>query len=201
MHLHEQFLSSTLPAPFTWLNPPTKFQTGDGLEIWTDPATDFWQRTHYGFRPDNGHACVVDITGDFTISTHVTFQPQHQYDQCGLFVRADADNWIKAGAEYENETISRLGAVVTNLGYSDWSTQDINSTQTELWHRLSRQGDDFLIESSMDGQAWTQLRITHMHQIGAELAVGVYACSPLGRDFHCKFLFVSISENQWFPPR
>jgi len=197
MNIHEQFKTSTLPSPFTWLNAPAQYAVGNGLEIWTDDATDFWQRTHYGFQPDNGHAYVVKLAGDFTISTHVTFEPRHQYDQCGLLVRADADNWIKAGVEYEDEALSRLGAVVTNLGYSDWSTQNFSSAQTELWHRISRRGDDFLIESSVDGQTWMQLRITHMHQIGAAPAVGVYACSPLGRDFYCKFMSVSIDENRW----
>ena len=198
MQLHETFASSALPAPFTWFNAPTKYAVGDGLEIWTDDATDFWQRTHYGFQPDNGHACVVKLTGDFAITIHVRFQPQQQYDQAGLFVRADADNWIKAGVEYEDTTLSRLGAVVTNLGYSDWSTQDFPSAQTELWHRISRRGDDFLIESSVDGQTWMQLRITHMHQIGNEIDVGVYACSPRGHNFYCKFVSVAINENQWF---
>ena len=198
IRLFEQFKSPILPRPFVWLNPPARFGVGHGLEIWTDNASDFWQRTHYGFQPDSGHACMIDLTGDFAITTHVTFTPRHQYDQAGLLVRGDADNWIKAGLEYEDRTLSRLGAVVTNLGYSDWSTQDFSSEQTEMWHRISRRGADFLIESSTDGKGWMQLRITHMHQFDAAIQAGVYACSPRGRDFYCKFVSVTVEENQWF---
>jgi len=187
---------------FEWINKSDNFTiVGSDLTIQPKSETDLWRRTYYGFRNDNAPIFVTKIEGDFTFTIKAAFDYKNQYDQCGLFVRADVDNWIKAGAEYEDETLSRLGAVVTNLGYSDWSTQDISSAQTELWHRISRQGDDFLIENSMDGQAWTQLRITHMHQIDAKLAVGVYACSPLGRDFHCKFISISISENLWPPHR
>jgi regulation of enolase protein 1 (concanavalin A-like superfamily) len=47
---------------------------------------------------------------------------------------------MKASIEYHNTKYSRLGTVVTNLGYSDWSTTNVPSTITEVWLRLSRKG-------------------------------------------------------------
>ena len=102
--------------------------------------------------------------------------------------------------EYESEARSRLGSVVTNLGFSDWATQDIDSSHREMWYRISRNGNDFLLENSYDGQSWLQLRITHLHQARESLEVGVYACSPIGRDFWCRFKLVAISKNAWFQP-
>ncbi len=197
MLLHETFLTPTLPASFYWFNEPSRFQIGNGLEIFTDEKTDFWQRTHYGFRRDDGHCLFTRQTGDFTLTTHVEFRPQTQYDQCGLMVRVDAENWIKVSTEYEDEHHSRRGSVVTNLGYSDWATQDIPSTHREMGYRISRNGNDFLLESSYDGQTWQQLRITHLHNAGETLEIGVYACSPIGKDFWCRFKFVEINENSW----
>jgi regulation of enolase protein 1 (concanavalin A-like superfamily) len=130
MKRKETFTSSGLPSPFYWLNEPSQFHLGDGLEIVTDAQTDFWQRTHYGFQRDDGHACLVTVPGDFVVSTRVTFTPQAQYDQCGLMVRVDAFNWIKLATEFEDTAVSRLGSVVTNNGYSDWATQDIGSDQS-----------------------------------------------------------------------
>jgi regulation of enolase protein 1 (concanavalin A-like superfamily) len=198
MSQNEGFLTPYLPQGFYWFNEPTVFRLGNGLEIVTDEKTDFWQRTHYGFRRDDGHCLLTALTGDFSILTRVEFRPQAQYDQCGLIVRVDAENWIKTSTEYEDETVSRLGSVVTNLGYSDWATQDVPSAQQERWYRISKRGSDFLIESSSDGLEWLQMRIAHLHEMAAGLAVGVYACSPIGRAFWCRFSALEISENAWF---
>ena len=194
----ETFGQATVPNGFYWFHEPAHHACGQGLDVWTDPETDFWQRTHYGFRRDDGHCLLTDITGDFCVTTHVTFEPQQQYDQCGLIVRIDPENWLKVSTEYESPSISRLGSVVTNLGYSDWATQDVSSEQSDVWYRISRRGPDFKVEASYNGSDWKQLRIAHLHQAVETLAVGVYACSPIGQNFHCRFLSVTCEPNQWF---
>lgn len=193
MHRTENFQQLTLPEGFFWFHAPQTYRLGTGLEIVTDANTDFWQKTHYGFERDDGHALLTQVTGDFCLKTQVEFQPQQQYDQCGLLVRLDEHNWIKVSTEFEDAQHSRLGSVVTNLGYSDWATQDISSAHRALWYRITRHGADFLLESSFDGQQWSQLRITHLHQPMAQLHIGVYACSPVGKAFWCKFNLLEIS--------
>jgi len=198
MNRHEQFLATTLPAGFYWFNEPANYRLDHGLEIFTDDKTDFWQNTHYGFRYDNGHCCLVKTQGDFSFRTRVSFQYEALYDQCGLMVRADAENWIKVSVEQEEGQNNRLGSVVTNLGYSDWATQDIPSSQQEMWYQVRRRGSDFLIESSFDGRTWRQMRIAHLHQIPDELKIGLYACSPISGGFRCHFRFVDMAENDWY---
>jgi hypothetical protein len=194
MQLIEKFQHPSIPANFYWFNQPTKFKIGDGLEIFTDEKTDFWQRTHYGFQRDDGHCLFTRRSGDFSLSTQVEFHPQTQYDQCGLMVRIDSENWIKVSTEFEDETHSRLGSVVTNLGYSDWATQDISSEHREMWYRISKTGSDFLLENSYDGQNWLQLRVAHLHKAAEMLEIGVYACSPIGKDFWCRFKQLVIAD-------
>jgi len=186
-----------LSAPFYWFNEPAKSRFGEGLEIWTDPNTDFWQRTHYGFRNDSGHCLLQDLTGDFAISTQVEFKPQGRYDQCGLVLRLDAENWIKASAEYISADTMKLGSVVTNLGYSDWATQDISSAVGQLWYRASKRGSDVRLEFSLDGDLWQQMRICHLHQASEKIAAGVYACSPLAGSFWCRFHWLRVGVNEW----
>lgn len=200
MHLKEEFLHTVMPGDFYWLNEPTRYTLGAGLEIYTDPQTDFWQTTHYGFQRDDGHCLLTRVSEDFSLLTRVEFQPCQRYDQCGLMVRIDPMNWIKVSTEYENQNTSRLGSVVTNLGYSDWATQDIASIYHEMWYRISKRGNDFLLEHSYDGLMWHQLRITHLHKPAEVYAIGVYACSPTGRDFWCRFKSLTISDNEWQVP-
>lgn len=191
------FDSAALPAGFFWFNEPKRYFFDHGLNIITAANTDFWQGTHYGFRRDDGHCLLTTVTGNFALATQVEFTPRSQYDQCGLMVRVDSQNWIKCSVEYESPTLSRLGSVVTNLGFSDWATQDIASTVTAISYRLSRQGQDFLLEYAFPAGAWQQMRITHLHAVGDALPIGIYACSPIGEDFHCRFRFITIGENQW----
>ena len=193
----ERFQQTSLPENFFWFNEPATYKLGTGLEIFTNPKTDFWQKTHYGFQRDDGHCLLIKQAGDFSMTTHVEFRPQEKYDQCGLIVRGDGENWIKMSTEYENEQYGRLGSVVTNLGYSDWATQDIPASHQQMWYRISKNGNDFLLENSFNGEEWLQVRITHLHKTFEQLEVGVYACSPIGKDFWCRFDQLTIAENTW----
>ena len=186
----ESFVASQIPSGFHWHCEPSSWQCGSGLQLVTDRETDFWQRTHYGFRRDNGHCLFMEFEGDFCVSTHVRFTPQTQYDQCGLMVRANAEQWIKLSTEYEDAQLSRLGSVVTNFGYSDWATQDVSSEERERWYRVTRKGNDFFLESADDGKDWRQLRVAHLHNAPQTLEVGPYACSPIGEAFTCCFTFL-----------
>ncbi len=174
------------PERFRWSHEPPRWTAGPPLEITTAPDTDYWQRTHYGFRRDNGHFLAAAVAGDFTVTAHVAFAPTAQYDQCGLMVRVDAATWIKCSVEYETPTLSRLGSVVTNLGYSDWATQDIASGVSEMWYQVRREGSDFTLAWADDGATWRQMRIAHLHTCPDDIAVGFYACSPTGRGFTCR---------------
>jgi regulation of enolase protein 1 (concanavalin A-like superfamily) len=168
-----------------------------GLRLETCADTDFWQRTHYGLRADNGHVLGARFQADFTLSTHVRFHPVHQYDQAGLMVRVSSDCWLKTSVEYEPEGASRLGVVVTNGGFSDWSTQDVPATLREIHLRLRRTSGDYLVEGSQDGARWMQLRVAHLHEDEREapLFAGLYACSPRGAGFVAEFSFLELASH------
>src|SRR2546422_227332 len=84
-----------------------------------------------------------------------------------------------------NGTASRLGAVVTNHGYSDWSTQTFPAPARDVWLRVRREGQDYIVDASRDGQAWEQIRMAHLQedQDGVAVGGGLYACSPKGAGF------------------
>ena len=125
--IHEKFDRVTLHPFLKWLNPPTAWEIDHAhsrLLLRPDAATDFWQRTHYGFRADNGHFLYAEVSGDAIVTTTVHYDPAHQYDQAGLMVRFSADCWLKASNEFDPPGPSQLGTVVTNFGFSDWSLQN-----------------------------------------------------------------------------
>lgn len=193
----ETTFSDELPPGFAWFNAPEQTHVQNGLHITTDPGTDFWQRTHYGFQIDNGHALLSTLSGDFEMRTHVRFEPQQRYDQSGLLVRLDSDSWIKLSTEYISEKQSMLGSVVTNLGYSDWSTTELDRDPGQMWYQINKHGSDFLLQASLDGRSWQQLRITHLHAPCDPIQAGIYACTPKDGRFTCTFTQLSIAKNNW----
>lgn len=99
----------------------------------------------------------------------------------------DSENWLKALVEYENIKFQHLGSVVTNYGYSDWSITAIDVSIKTMWYRLSHRGNDFCVESSIDGKNFSQIRICHIHNANNEIQFGIYACSPENSSFKAVF--------------
>ena len=174
--------------------------TDDKIEIVTAPHTDLWQRTYYHFRNDN--APVLQMETDeqfFSFTVRTDFDSRHRFDQCGVVMYLDSENWLKASIEYENERFAHLGSVVTNGGYSDWATAEIDAGARSMWYRLSRRADDYCIECSDDGVTFRQMRICHMHRGGGSIRFGVYACSPEESSFRATFTHMALTECRWLP--
>lgn len=182
-----------------WTREPKNWCLKDGvLTVTTEPGTDLWQRTYYGFRNDN--APVLQLTTEekyFSFAVKTAFDSKHRYDQCGVAIYLDSDNWLKASVEYENEQFQRLGSVVTNLGYSDWATTDIDASIHSMWYRLSRRESDYCVECSSDGVEFRQMRICHLHAGAEKITFGVYACSPEQSSFTATFTDFHLGECQW----
>ncbi len=182
-----------------WTRTPKNYSIkDDGISITTEAGTDLWQRTYYGFRNDN--APVLQLETDekyFSFVVKTEFDSQHRFDQCGIVMYLNSDNWLKASIEYENDEYQRLGSVVTNLGYSDWATSDIPASIKSMWYRLSRRESDYCIECSYDGIHFKQMRICHMSQGAEAIRFGIYACSPEKSSFKAHFTHMEITACKW----
>lgn len=183
----------------TWTREPKEYTICDNqISITTEPGTDLWQRTYYGFQNDN--APVLQMTTSeqyFSFTIKTAFNSKHRFDQCGVVMYLDSENWLKASIEYENEEYQRLGSVVTNHGYSDWATTDISASVKSMWYRFSRRGMDYCIECSEDGVTFKQMRICHMWEGAEEIHFGIYACSPEDSSFEAIFTHMEITECKW----
>jgi regulation of enolase protein 1 (concanavalin A-like superfamily) len=133
----------------------------------------------------------------FSFVVKTEFDTKVRYDQCGIVMYLDSENWLKAATEYENGQIQRLGSVVTNNGYSDWASVDVDAAIKSVWYRLSRREDDFCIEHSTDGITFKQMRICHMFHAKDKIWFGIYACSPENSSFQATFTDLEITECKW----
>ena len=183
-----------------WIREPKDYKIEENrIEIVTKPHTDLWQRTYYHFQNDNAPVLQMQTEEKyFSFIVKTKFADSHQrFDQCGIVMYLDSQNWLKASVEYENETFQHLGSVVTNQGYSDWATTVIDASVKEMWYRLSRREDDYCIECSQDGKHFNQMRICHMEKGVGKIQFGIYACSPEDSSFKAEFTDMKITECAW----
>ena len=178
-----------------WTREPGGFEVkGDTILITTAPHTDLWQRTYY-------HAPVLQMQTrekffSFVVKTDFT-QSHQRFDQCGIVMYLNSENWVKGSVEYENEEFQHLGSVVTNKGYSDWATTAIPADVKTMWYRFSRRDDDYCIECSKNGVDFSQMRICHVYEGADVISFGIYACSPEESSFTAVFSDMKITECAW----
>ncbi len=161
---------------FRWVGEPVRWEldaTGR-LEWDTRPMSDFWRYTGGVAGADDGDAFLRECAGDFSVTMRLACQVNSPYDQCGLMVRADECNWLKAGIELDGGT---WFSVVETRGNSDWSKQATPDGDVEF--TVWRQGDALRV--GLIEHATTHL-VRELTFDGA-VAVGPYSCSPKGPGF------------------
>ena len=183
----------------TWTREPEDYSISEErIEITTKPFTDLWQRTYYHFRNDNAPVLQMETEeAYFSFVVKTEFESKHRFDQCGVVMYLDSENWLKGSIEYENDEFQHLGSVVTNNGYSDWATTAIDASVKSMWYRFSRREDDYCIECSTDGVNYSQMRICHMRNGKGKIRFGIYACSPEDSSFKATFSEFKITECMW----
>ncbi|MEM8631952.1 MAG: DUF1349 domain-containing protein [Pseudomonadota bacterium] len=175
----------------SWLNePPAWALTEEELTLTTGSRTDFWQDTYYGFRRDDGHFLGRAQPGDFTAA--IAFEAAYEvlYDQAGLMMRTDAQNWLKAGIEFSDD-VTNFSTVVTRDGRSDWSVIGVPHISGPQKIRLTRQGGAVLVHFLGQGKTWTLMRLAD-YPADQSVRVGPMACSPERTGLDVRFLGMEI---------
>lgn len=182
-----------------WIREPKiKSITQDKVVMITEPNTDLWQRTYYGFQNDNAPILYLETDEQFfSFTVKTEFKSKQRFDQCGVVIYQDSDNWLKASVEYENDEYQRLGSVVTNHSFSDWATTDVSAEIQSMYYRLSRRKSDYCIECSEDGVNYKQMRICHLFNGDGVIRFGIYACSPEQSAFEATFTEMAMTSCMW----
>jgi regulation of enolase protein 1 (concanavalin A-like superfamily) len=174
-----------------WYNEPQSWSIeGERIVVTSDPKTDFWRKTHYGFIRDSGHFYFEPVSGDFEAEVKVSGAYRAQYDQAGLMVRLDEQTWLKTGIEFV-DGIQYVSAVVTR-DYSDWSVTPLAENPPALWLRVGRHGSALEVNYSVDGTRYTLLRQAYL-TAAATVSVGIMCASPDGEGFRATFEGLRIS--------
>ena len=169
-----------------WLNEPQQWEIKDGKTLVMDvPAkTDFWRISHYGFTVDDGPFYYATYGGEFEAKVKITGNYVTTFDQMGLMLRIDHENWIKAGVEYVDGK-QNVSAVVTHRT-SDWSVVQLPDAPRSIWIKAVRRLDAVEIFFSRDDKEYIMMRTCWL-QDNCPVMVGLMGACPDGKGFTATF--------------
>ena len=120
------------------------------------------------------HFSLAILTGDY----------KQRFDQAGLMLRINQENYIKAGIEFVDGKYN-LSAVVTHKT-SDWSVITLDKAIPYVWIKAVRRLDAVEIFYSFDDKEYTLMRNAWL-QDNIPVQVGFMAACPDGKGFNVTF--------------
>lgn len=133
------------------------------------------------------------MAGDFVFEARVNGQYAALYDQAGLMVRIDAENWVKCGTEFVDGV--RHASVVFTCDFSDWSTMNDLSQEGPVWWKAVRTHDALETLCSLDGRTYTSVRQGYLVPASAA-EVGIMCAAPEGGGFDCVFDNLKLTSTK-----
>jgi uncharacterized protein len=168
-----------------WFNQPEKSKVEQqSLSMFVTPKTDYWRITHYGFTVDDGPFYYATVGGEFEAKVKITGDYKTRFDQMGLMLRIDEQEWIKTGIEYVDGNIN-ISAVVTHEK-SDWSMIQLSDNPRSVWMKVLRRLDAVEIFYSLDDQNYQMFRLAYF-PAKKPVMIGMTAASPDGDGFNALF--------------
>ena len=168
-----------------WFNEPEKWTVeNQALSMFVTPKSDYWRISHYGFTVDDAPFYYALYGGEFEVKVKITGDYKNRFDQAGLMLRIDEQNYIKAGIEFV-DGVYNLSTVVTHKT-SDWSVIALEKPVPFIWIKAVRRLDALEVFYSFDDKTYTMMRNAWM-QDNTPMMVGVMGACPDGDGFNVKF--------------
>ena len=168
-----------------WFNEPEEWEIKDNsLSMFVTPQSDYWRISHYGFTVDDAPFYYTTYGGEFEVKVKVTGDYKQRFDQAGLMLRIDHENYIKTGIEFVDGKFN-ISTVVTHKT-SDWSVIALDKPVPYIWIKAVRRLDAVEIFYSLDDKEYTMMRTAWL-QDNIPVMVGLMAASPDGKGFKATF--------------
>lgn len=185
-------LSAQTLERMQWFNEPESWAINDKtLTMDVTPQSDYWRISHYGFTVDDAPFLYTTRGGEFEVKVKISGEYKVRFDQAGLMLRIDKENYIKAGIEYVDGKYN-LSCVVTHHT-SDWSVIKLDKPIDYVWIKAVRRLDAVEIFYSFDDKHYTMMRNCWLED-NTPVMVGMMAACPDGNGFKAKFEHFSIKH-------
>lgn len=173
-----------------WFNEPEQWSIeNNALSMQVPSQTDYWRISHYGFTVDDAPFLYTLRGGEFEVKVRISGDYTARFDQSGLMLRIDHENYIKTGIEFVDGKYN-LSTVVTHHT-SDWSIIPLEQPVPYVWIKAVRRLDAVEIFYSFDDKEYTLMRNAWL-QDNHPVMVGVMGACPDGDGFQARFDHFSI---------
>jgi regulation of enolase protein 1 (concanavalin A-like superfamily) len=175
-----------------WFNEPEHWEIKDNsLIMQVTPKSDYWRISHYGFTVDDAPFYYGNYGGEFEAKVKLTGEYKARFDQMGLMIRTDHENYIKTGVEFVDGKFN-ISTVVTHTK-SDWSVSTLDKVPPFIWIKVVRRLDALEIFYSLDDKTYVMTRNAPLKD-NAPVQVGLMAACPDGNGFKAKFEHFSVKH-------
>ena len=175
-----------------WFNEPESWSIKNNkLTMQVAPQSDYWRISHYGFTVDDAPFLYTTRGGEFEVKVKISGDYKVRFDQAGLMLRADKENYIKAGIEFVDGKYN-ISCVVTHHT-SDWSVITLDKSIDFIWIKAVRRLDAVEIFYSFDDKNYTMMRNCHLAD-NTPVMVGLMAACPDGKGFEARFESFKITH-------
>ncbi len=192
------FIVTSLPLgaqtleKMNWFNEPEQWSiSSNRLSMTVTPKSDYWRISHYGFTVDDAPFYYSEYGGEFEAKVKISGDYKVRFDQAGMMIRIDHENYIKAGIEYVDGKYN-LSTVVTHHT-SDWSVIALERPVESVWIKAVRRMDAIEIFYSFDDKEYILMRNAWM-EANRPVKVGMMGACPDGDGFKVTFSDFSVKH-------
>lgn len=175
-----------------WFNEPDNWSINDGtLTMEVTPNSDYWRISHYGFTVDDAPFYYAEYGGELEAKVRISGDYKVRFDQAGMMIRLDHENYIKTGIEYVDGKYN-LSTVVTHKT-SDWSVIALDRPVECIWIKAVRRLDAVEIFYSFDDNEYIMMRNAWV-EANHPVKIGMFAASPDGDGFNASFSHFKVKH-------
>jgi regulation of enolase protein 1 (concanavalin A-like superfamily) len=169
-----------------WTHEPEKWkQKGDDIKVTCPEEVDYWRNTLHGFVKDDAPFYWMYADYDFEARLSMKGKFKYLYDQAGMMIRLDEDNWIKTGICHYRDQL--YVSCCFTRGNSDWSTHRLPKRKIDWFHVwCKRKGEVVECYYSLDNENWIRIRVGHFSD-APRLRVGMMCAAPESTGFKVTF--------------
>lgn len=168
-----------------WFNEPANWQINGGTLIMdVTPNSDYWRISHYGFTVDDAPFYYAEYGGEFEAKVKISGDYKVRFDQAGMMIRLDHENYIKTGIEFVDGKYN-LSTVVTHKT-SDWSVIALDCPVDYICIKAVRRLDAVEIFYSFDDKEYQMMRNAWV-EANHPVKIGMFAACPDGNGFKARF--------------
>jgi len=178
----DDFNGTSLDPKWSWYNSPASFDVGASTPGHLRMVAR--RNTNFAGPSDNGAMIYQNISGDCSIETKLSANPQANYEKAGIMIRQDGNNWVALKYQAEDgaqvELSSKVGGSIVH--------RQLNATTANpVWLRLERVSSSFTTYYSTNGINWI-FQVTGSVVLNSTLMVGlIIADGNANTDFTTDF--------------